>query len=248
METLVKVIQALAPLVTVGLAVFGLLVWHWQLAGKRKFEIAEQAVTVWRQATDAISFVRNPFARGGEGDSIALDEKMTGKTRENAKRYRFIFERLNNIGEAFKEVRVTQILVDMHIGADAARAFDALFRVRHLVRVDAEMLIEDFEEYIEERMPEEKPEEIQRRKEYVERRKQYRQGIVEHRNNDGKPSEGDAYSRVLDEAAQVLEAACKRILRPKTFREFLFTRPAKSGPHMWSDEAKRVLGIRGGGT
>ena len=119
MDALVKLIQALAPVVTVGLAVFGLFVWHWQLVGKRKFEIAEQAVTVWRRANDGLSYVRDPFVRGSEGESVKIDEKITGKKRENAERHRYIYERLNNITDAFKDVRVTQILVDLHIDQQA---------------------------------------------------------------------------------------------------------------------------------
>ena len=138
MDTFVKLIQALAPVVTVGLAVFGLFVWHWQLVGKRKFEIAEQAVTVWRRANDGLSHVRDPFVRGSEGELVKIDEKITGKKRENAERHRYIYERLNNITDAFKDVRVTQILVDLHIDHQTARAFDILFRVRHLIRVDAD--------------------------------------------------------------------------------------------------------------
>jgi hypothetical protein len=48
-DDVVKVIQVLAPLLTVGLAVLGLLAWHWQLVAKRKFEIAEQAATVFAE-------------------------------------------------------------------------------------------------------------------------------------------------------------------------------------------------------
>lgn len=229
MDTFVKLVQALAPVVTVGLAVFGLFVWYWQLVAKRKFEIAEQAVTVWRQATDALSYVRNPFIRGGEGDSVKIDEKITGLKREHAQRHAYIYERLGNISDAFKEVRVTQILVDLHIDAQAARAFDVLFRVRHLVRIDADMLIDDFEQYFPT---------TEAMDEYQERRKEYRRGISERRDRN------DLYSKALDEATEVVESHCKQILRPKTLREFLFTNPKKPTPHEWSEDAKKVLGGR----
>lgn len=229
MDTFVKLVQALAPAVTVGLAVFGLFVWHWQMVGKRKFEIAEQAVTVWREAIDALSHVRDPFVRGGEGDSIKLDEKMTGKERANAERVRYIFERLNNTSESFKNVRLTQILVDLHIDRQAARAFDVLFRVRHHIRVDAQMMVDDFEEYFA--TPEQQTE-------YQERRTAYRRTINERRDKN------DEYSKVLDEATEVVESRCREILRPKTLREFLLARSVKPPPHEWSDEAKKVLGGR----
>ena len=221
MDTFVKLIQALAPVVTVGLAVFGLFVWHWQLVGKRKFEIAEQAVTVWRRANDGLSHVRDPFVRGSEGELVKIDEKITGKKRENAERHRYIYERL-------KDVRVTQILVDLHIDHQTARAFDILFRVRHLIRVDADMLIEDFAEYFA------TPEQML---EYNERRKEYRRGISELRDRE------DLYSKALEEAKEVVELQCREILRPKTLREFLFSRSIKPTPHEWSDDAKKVLGV-----
>jgi hypothetical protein len=229
MDTAIKLVQALAPVVTVGLAIFGLFVWYWQLVAKRRFEIAEQAVTVWRRANDGLSYVRNPLVRGGEGDSIKIDESITGRKRENAERHRYIYERLNNISETFTDVRATQILVDLHIDREAARAFDILFRIRHHVRIDADMLIDDYEEYFA------TPEAMA---EYQERRAAYRRGLNERRDRN------DTYSKILEEATEVVESACRRILRPKTFREFLFSLPKKPVPHKWSDEAKKLLRIR----
>jgi hypothetical protein len=132
-------------------------------------------------------------------------------------------------------VRVTQILVDLHISAQAAQAFNALVRVRHHVQVDAEMLVDDFMEYFP--TPEQEAE-------YRDRRRDYRRSIAKHRDKDGMPDEGDVYSRVLDEAAPVVEPASRQILQLKTFREFLSTQPAKPVPLVWSDEAKKVLGVR----
>jgi hypothetical protein len=228
MDTFVKLVQALAPVVTVGLALFGLVVWHWQLVGKRRFEIAEQAETVWLRANDGLTYVRDPFVRGSEGESVKIDEKITGKRRENAERHRYLYERLNNIADAFKDVRLTQILVDLYIDSQAARAFDVLFRVRHLIRVDADMLIEDFAEYFA------TPEQML---EYNERRKEYRRGISELRDKE------DLYSKALEEAKQVVESQCREILRPKTLREFLFSRTVKPIPHEWSEDAKKVVGV-----
>ncbi len=235
MDTFIKALQVLGPLVTVALAVFGLFVWYWQLIAKRKFEIAEQAVTEWRRANDGLTYVRNPWVKAGEGDSIKVDASFTGKARENAERHRFTYERLGHVQDTFKDVRLTQILVDLHISSQAARTFDVLFRVRHLVQVDADALIEDFSEQFA--TPEQMLENQQRRNDY-------RRGIAEKRNKDGKPDPSDVYSRVLDEASEVLESECRQILRPKTIVEFLFSRRTKPAIHEWSDEAKKLLGRR----
>lgn len=233
MDNVIKVIQVIAPLITVGLAILGLLAWYWQLVAKRKFEIAEQAVTVFRRANDALSYIRSAFVRGDEGDSISVPDSMTGAKKKNAGQYRHVFARLNSTTDDFEQVRLTQILVDLHISSSAAQSFDALFRVRQLVRIDAEALIEDFDENLP----------AQLNKEQNQRRIGYRRGIVERRTN-GKPDEHDQYSRVLDEAQEVLETACRQLLRPKTLREFLFGSRIKPIPHEWSSEAKEVMGVR----
>lgn len=233
MEEIVKLAQVIGPLITVGIAVVGFRAWYWQLIAKRKFEIAEQAVTVWRRANDGLSFLRSPMVLGGEGDSVEIPEGLHGHQKLQLKRYRYVFERLNKISKDFEQVRLTQILVDLHISAKAGQSFDALFRVRHMVKVAAQMLVEDSDEHL--------PPEQQ--KEQTHRQRGYHRELVEVRVN-GKPIAEDKHSRVLDEAQEALEDECRRILRPKTFIEFVFGEGDKTPLKPWSDETKKFLLIK----
>jgi hypothetical protein len=54
LEALGKLIGAVSPIVTVGLAIFGVIVWRVQLVSKRHFEVAEEALSATLGACQAL--------------------------------------------------------------------------------------------------------------------------------------------------------------------------------------------------
>jgi hypothetical protein len=230
MDTAVKLVQVIAPLITVLVAVLGIRAWYWQLAAKRRFEIAEQAIHVFKRANDAISTLRNPMVWTGEGEKVEVPEDGSDEKKKLIKQYGYVFSRLERTNKPFEDVRLTQILAELHISKRAGECFEALFRVRHLTWVAAHMLVTDYDEYL--------PSDAAREQNL--RRRKYTDDLWEIRSND-VPIAKDRLSRVLDEAKASLESECGRSLRPPTFWEFIVGASNKTTSQAWSDEARKVL-------
>lgn len=230
MESIVKLVQVLGPLVTVGVAVLGIRAWYWQLAAKRKFEIAEQAITVFKRATDAISHIRNPMAWSTEQEKVKIPDDVSEEKKKLIRQYGIYGLRAEATQKGFDDVRLTQILAGLHLSKKAGECFEGLFRVRHLTLVAAHMLIEDHDAYLT-------PEQA---KEQNKRRRGYHSDLYEVRTN-GKARPDDRLSLVIDEASQALEQECRAHLRPPTFWEFIWGKSRKNTSSEWSDAARDVL-------
>ena len=225
-----KILQALGPVVTVGVAVMGIRAWYWQLAAKCRFEIAEQAITAFERATDAISHIRNQMGWTTEKDKVQVPNGIPETKKKLTQQYGIYALRAEASQEGFDDVRATQILAALHLSKKAGQCLEVLFRVRHLTLVAAHMLIEDYDEYLP-------PE---RRREQDQRRRSYHDDLYEVRTN-GVPTKNDRLSRVIDEASEALERECRLHLKPPTFWEFIFGRFSADATPEWSAAARDVL-------
>jgi len=117
----------------------GLVGWRIQLIGKRRTELAEEALLVFANAVDAMASIRAPISFAGEHAALRKelgepeDKKLPGED------FRIILFRLDKRNERFAELRRVQLLCRYHFGEAAHDAFEQLHRARHRVWVAAHM-------------------------------------------------------------------------------------------------------------
>jgi hypothetical protein len=63
-------------------AIYGIGSWRREYVGKKRAELAEEALCHFYEARDAIQHIRNPFSRGGEGSTRKADENETPEQKE----------------------------------------------------------------------------------------------------------------------------------------------------------------------
>lgn len=177
------------------LSILGLAWWRLQLIGKRRFEIAEEALIAFMGAKDALAFVRNPGGHSGEGKTRKRAEHETPDVSAALDRYFVPIERLNAVSEKFAPLRKTQILCQYHLGREAGDAFESLFDSRHSVLLAAHLLAEDAR-----RRRELSPEEREQSKEF-------------YRDVYATGGENDRIAMRLEKAQQTLESICKPYLK-----------------------------------
>lgn len=143
-ERSVALVIDMLPGASIAVAVYfgvqGLRAWRAQVVGKRKFEVAEEALVSFARASDALKFVRNIASNSNEG---ATREKEPDETPDETRRRNANFvplERLNAASEQFAPLRKTQLLCRYHFGPEAAAQFDAIFSARGAIIVGARML------------------------------------------------------------------------------------------------------------
>jgi hypothetical protein len=129
-------LSALGLLVTLFL---GLVGWRIQLIGKRRTELAEEALLAFAQAVDAVKAIRSPATWSHEQGAVRkeagteADEKLPGEV------YRVTLWRIGENREKFAALRKVQLLCRYHFGDEAARPFDELHAQVHHIAFSANM-------------------------------------------------------------------------------------------------------------
>src|SRR5260370_24456201 len=121
MDEAIRVAQLLSPLLMVGVAIVGLRAWYWQLIAKRRFEVAEQAMTVFERANDALSIIRTQVLFGGDRERVEIPEGLDAAERAAHRNYGTYFVRLSDHAEAFETIRLSQVLCAPKYGSEFAR-------------------------------------------------------------------------------------------------------------------------------
>jgi hypothetical protein len=195
----------LAPLLTVALFVCGVIVWRLQLVAKRRFEVAEQALSAFYRASDGLSRLRAMMIWAGELASVEVPSNVGKEEEMRVRRYNVYAARAEAATPAFADLRTAQILAEIHLGAAAARAMDVPFRCRQEVFVAVDELHGGMPSSAAGMQGD-------ALKEHNEFQASMRRAISERRSADGTPRDDDALSKKLDVAKLELEAACRPFL------------------------------------
>ena len=119
----------------------GLAIWRFQLIGKRRFDVAEDALVAFSLAKDAFDYVRSIGRYSGEGQTREPTKGETdSQTRHHLDRCSVPIERLSSVSDLFSTLPKIQLLSQYHFGQDAYDAFQALFDAKNKVIVAAHTL------------------------------------------------------------------------------------------------------------
>jgi hypothetical protein len=133
-----SVVTVVAVIITACVAIRGINAWRREFRGKRQIELAEDALTLFYQAKDAIAAIRNPFGFAGEGSTRERRENETAdqtrawdmayvateryKRREavfsglQSLRYRFMAQIGKKEADPFEEIR--HVLNEISVASD----------------------------------------------------------------------------------------------------------------------------------
>ena len=120
----------LSSVVALLLFALGVVLWRLQLFAKRHFEVAEQALTAFYKASDAISMLRNPIIRAEEQASIELPKDLSKDDQDRLRLYNVYTGRAQAGASDFSELRTAQIVARVHFGQATADIMNVLFRAR----------------------------------------------------------------------------------------------------------------------
>ena len=123
-------------------AIYGIDSWRREYRGKRKMELAEEALCLFYEARDSIRSIRSPLGYGGEGES----RKVSGQETPEQKRARdnafVVFERYRRRQELFNKLYAMRYRFMTNFGKHAADPFDIVNKVINDIFISARMLSE----------------------------------------------------------------------------------------------------------
>src|SRR4051812_5842817 len=123
------VAQSISVILTCAFAIYGIDSWRREFVGKRRMELAEEALALFYQARDAIDAMRSPFGYAGEGTTRKPSEGEDPEDKDALDHAFTLVERYQRHAEMFSRSFALRYRFMAQLGVDAAEPFDGLGRV-----------------------------------------------------------------------------------------------------------------------
>ena len=139
-ELLTAIAQAVA-VVSACWAIFsGIGAWKREFVGKRKIELAEEALSKFFAVKDAVAFIRSPVGYADEGKSREPGEREGEAEAELLNRGYVVFERYHQREALFSEFSVLKYKFMASFGQNTEEIFTDTFSAVNSIFVSARML------------------------------------------------------------------------------------------------------------
>ena len=125
-ETLLKIVQPLSVVIASGTAIWGICKWRREFVGKRRIELAEETLTLFYEARDAIGAIRNIGGYVGEGSSRPPEENES-QIEAEIKNEGYVWqERFEKREKVFHKLLATRYRFMALFGVEQEKPFENL--------------------------------------------------------------------------------------------------------------------------
>ena len=194
LKALPSFVTALTAIVGVCFAKRGLDKWHAETIGKRKAELAEQALMAFYEARDVFVWVRSPGMFGGEGSTRQSISGETERQRSERNTYFIPLERLTREADLFARLQALRYSFAAYFGPKAVPPFQAIRNAQAEISSTVGVLMQMIDE--------------------EGSTGQFRQDNVEPLKATlwGAPQRPDKFDESIAEAVRQIENLCKPVL------------------------------------
>jgi len=138
--TLTEMVAVIGGTVTAMLALYGLDAWRREHAGKRRMELAEDALALFYEAEVAIAHVRSPASFGHERQDLVRDDQETDAQYAARQQASIVFVRFATYSELFNKIYAMRYRFMAQIGKAEAQPFADLRGIVNEVQSSARVL------------------------------------------------------------------------------------------------------------
>lgn len=124
-----QIAQSVSVILAALFAIYGFDAWRREHIGKRRIELAEDVLSLFYQASDAIDQMRNPIGFGGEGSSRKQLENEDPRHKQALDAAYVLIERYGRHSELFAKLHAARYRFMAQVGIDKAKPFDAVNRL-----------------------------------------------------------------------------------------------------------------------
>jgi hypothetical protein len=189
----------------------GFYVWHRQLVGKRRFEVADAALSAFYRAEAAIAHARDPATVQGEGATRKRHDNELPAFRGLLDKLYVPLERIKHYRDAFDELERAAVNVEVHFGSDLADALREPLRAYEKIAIATACRMGRVGLSAQVKLSPA----LVRRWEAVVRSGEY---------CDVRAEDADQICAEMSEAKRTIETALRSYLEAPTFSEFLALR------------------------
>lgn len=186
-------------------AIYGLNEWRRELKGRRKYELAEEVLTLVYDCRERLRAIRSPFSHTGEGSTRRADANETLEQAELLNRAYIVFERYAQHRELFANLFALRYRFMAVFGQESAEPLESFRKSLNEVFVSANMLPTYWL----------RQGRAQMEKEEFER---HLKEMHEHESVFwGTLSEKDHFNEKVEGFVSEIESVCAKVIRPQPF-------------------------------
>ena len=131
LENWLKLAETIAVMSASATAISGINSWRRELTGKKRYELAEETLSLFYKAKDIIHAIRSPFGNADEGKSRpAVPGETPGQKKARDQAY-VLWERYLKHEETFNNIRALRYRFMAIFGSAAVKPFDYLKAIVH---------------------------------------------------------------------------------------------------------------------
>lgn len=140
LENWLKVAETAAIIAASVTAIIGIGSWRRELRGKKRYELAEETLSLFYRVKDVISAIRSPFGHTGEGTSRPASPGEDPEQKKARDLAYSLWERYLKHEETFNRLRTLRYQCMAILGKEAAGPFDDLNKIVQKFAVAVDML------------------------------------------------------------------------------------------------------------
>jgi hypothetical protein len=129
-----------STLVASVVAIYGINAWRREFIGKRRADLAEETLSLFYMASDAVAHMRSPFAGAEEGRSRKEEENESPEEKETKDLMYVVNERYQKHSETFAKLRSVRYLFMARFGKDKERYFQEFDRIVTEILAHAQLM------------------------------------------------------------------------------------------------------------
>ena len=135
-----EVIKNISIIIACWSAIYGIDSWRREHRGKKQADLAEEVLSLFYEAKDAVAHIRSPMSYESEGTTRKQGENETPEQKKAYDQAYVALERLNLHIELLNKIHSLRYRFMAQFGKDAAKPFDDLRRIIHKIQVSSRML------------------------------------------------------------------------------------------------------------
>lgn len=133
-------LKNISVLIGIWIAISGVSAWRKQHIGKRKIELAEDALALFYESYDAIKHMRHPASFSNEMESVERAQGETEEAWQARRNASVVFHRYNNYQALFNKLHAMRYRFMAQIGKEEAKPFEDLRKIVNDIIMSARML------------------------------------------------------------------------------------------------------------
>jgi len=126
---LFEILQNTSIVIASIVAIYGINSWRKEMVWKRKYELAEEVLSLFYEARESIEVIRSPFGHTGEGKTRKRKENETEEQSEILDRAYVIYERYENVKTPFNKLQSLKYRFMAIFGQEKGLPFDDLTKL-----------------------------------------------------------------------------------------------------------------------